>query len=93
MGLRLNWGIAIAVALALTANVTLLATGRRVLIGETLVHPGETYVVAEYGDLGKAQQAQLACRYWTGRGIREVVFWYAPSGVFGRDECPFLYAG
>lgn len=81
--------VAIVVALML-GELALLVTGRRLLIYEHRVEPGETYSVAEYGDLGKSSQASLYCRYFTGRDVLERVFWYSPNNMFGRDSCPFL---
>lgn len=68
----------------------LLISSKRVLVWETKVEPGEIYVLPEWGDLGKAQQAQLVCRYFTGRSIKLSVYWYSPNGIMGKDQCPFL---
>lgn len=80
-------------AAVLAANIGLLVTERRVLMHERLVTPGESYTVPEWGDLGKAQQFSLACRYWTGRGISLRVFWHSANGTMGRDQCPFIDTG
>ncbi|WP_173043558.1 hypothetical protein [Bosea sp. ANAM02] len=56
---------------------------------ERLVAPGESYTVPEWGDLGSAQQSQLACRYWTGRGISLRVFWYSANGIMAATNAPF----
>jgi hypothetical protein len=77
-------GVALAVVLML------LLSDRRVLVWETRVDPGQTYFVGEWGELGKASQSQLVCRYFTGRTIRTTVLWYSPNNILGRDECPFL---
>jgi len=68
----------------------LIVSGSRVLVSETRVDPGQTYVAGEWGDLGTAKQSQLVCRYFTGRGIRMNVLWYSPNNFMGRDQCPFL---
>jgi hypothetical protein len=64
--------------------------GYRVLVHEHLVKVGETYIVEDYGDLGKAQQSQLSCTYFTGRNFKTVVLWYSPNNIMGRDSCPFI---
>lgn len=83
------WLLAIF-ALAALFELTLLLSGRRILISERLVRPGEHFVTAEWGDLGKSAQASLACRYFTGRALKVQVFWYSGANIFGRDSCPFL---
>ena len=72
--------------------VALLVSGRRVLISETKVNPGDTYVVEDYGNLGAASQASLVCRYFTGRNTQTRVLWYSPNNILGRDSCPFMDA-
>lgn len=72
------------------AILLLLVSGNRILVSEKRVVPGETYVVPEWGDLGRASQAQLVCRYFTGRNITTNVLWYSPNNIMGRDQCPFL---
>lgn len=67
----------------------LLTSGTRVLVSETKVEPGQVHFVENYGDLGQAKQASLVCRYFTGKGMTQSVFWYSPNNVLGRDECPF----
>jgi hypothetical protein len=73
--------------------LALLVLDLRVLIGESKVEPGKTFVVAGHGDLGKAQQATLVCRYFTGRSIKTQVFWYSANNMFGKDQCPFVLRG
>lgn len=68
----------------------LLLSGRRLLVWETRVNPGDNYVVAGWGNLGTAGQAQLACRYFTGRSVVTHVLWYSPNNFLGRDQCPFF---
>ena len=80
----------ILLAILTSINLLLLVSSKRVLVWETKVEPGEIYVLPEWGDLGKAQQAQLVCRYFTGRSFKLSVYWYSPNGVMGKDECPFL---
>jgi hypothetical protein len=77
--------------LAVAGEIGLLVSGYRVLMKETLVRPGEYYLVEGYDNLGDANQASLACRYFTGRAFMTIVFWYSESNVLGRDSCPFLY--
>ncbi|HVG62928.1 MAG TPA: hypothetical protein VNA24_30470 [Hyalangium sp.] len=81
------------IALIVLAGVPLLLllSGKRVLVSETKVQPGETYIVEDYGNLGASRQASLVCRYFTGRSIQTAVFWYSPNGFLGRDSCPFIY--
>jgi hypothetical protein len=79
------------VALLLAAMfLVLLLTGKRILVFERLVQPGETYVVQDWGDLGAGSTAALVCRYFTGRSIKTQVFWYSPNNIFGKDQCPFV---
>jgi hypothetical protein len=78
------------VLIALAMEFSLLLSGARILISERIVHPGQQFVVKGWGDLGKASQASLACRYFDGRALRFNVFWYSPSNVVGRDSCPFI---
>lgn len=66
----------------------LMVSGKGVLVSQRRVNPGETYVVDDWGDLGKADQAQLACRYFVGTRARWEVLWYSPNGVMGRADCP-----
>lgn len=81
-------GIALAVFLFIC--VALLASDKRVLIWETKVNPGDSYIVEEHGDLGKSQQSTLVCRYFTGRSIKTSVLWYSSNNIMGRDQCPFV---
>lgn len=83
--------LALIIGAALSTTVLLLlVTGNRVLVSEKRVEPGETYVVPEWGDLGKESHAQLVCRYFTGRSFSTNVLWYSPNNIIGRDQCPFL---
>lgn len=77
-------------ALVISISLLLLISGKRVLIWETKIDPGETYELPEWGNLGEAGQSQLVCRYFTGRSIKVGVYWYSPDGLMGKDQCPFL---
>lgn len=80
------------VAVALVAvNLLLLLTGTRLLIGERIVQPGQHVVVGQWGDLASNQQASIVCRYWTGRSVTPIVWWYG-NGFMSRDSCPFLHS-
>lgn len=80
--------IKVVIGVALVVSIGLLATGHRILVWQHKVNPGEHYVIEGWGDLGAAQQANLACYYFTGRSIKVSVFWYAVGNVMGKDECP-----
>jgi hypothetical protein len=71
----------------------IVVSDTRVLISGTRVEPGQSFVVPEWGDLGKAQASQLYCRYFNGRGIVARALWYSPNNFMGRDSCPFLLRG
>lgn len=81
---------ALFAAMAAGISLALLLSGKRVLISEKKVSPGESYFVSDYGDLGKSQQAHLVCGYFTGRSLLTKVLWYSPNNILGRDQCPFL---
>jgi hypothetical protein len=84
--------LAVVVLVAAAAfEAYLLVAGQRVLIAETKVEPGQSYVVDGWGDLGKAPQPSLACRYFTGHSIATAVWWYSAGHFRGRDSCPFIY--
>jgi hypothetical protein len=70
--------------------LALILSGKGVLISQRRVSPGDTYVVPDWGDLGDASQQQLACRYFIGTRVRWQVFWYSPSGIMGRADCPIF---
>lgn len=65
----------------------------RILVSETKVQPGTTFVDPEFGDLGKEGQASLVCRYFTGRSVRTHAYWYSPNNMFGKDQCAFFTRG
>ncbi len=60
-------------------ELALLLTGNRLLIGE------------RRGRTGGEGQDHLECRYFTGRSVKAIQFWYAENNMLGRDSCPFLY--
>jgi hypothetical protein len=80
----------IAASVALVLVGTLLVSDRRVLLWEIRVNPGQSYIVGEWGDLGKASASSLVCRYFTGRSVQTIVYWHSPNNIMGRDQCPFL---
>jgi hypothetical protein len=82
--------IAFVAAIVAGISLALLLSGKRVLISEKKVSPGESYFVSDYGDLGKSQHAHLVCQYFTGRSLLTRVFWHSPNNIMGRDQCPFL---
>ena len=71
-------------------SLALQVTDSRILVWQTKVEPGQTYIAEEWGDLGKESSAQLVCRYFTGRALTMNVMWYSPNNIAGRDSCPFL---
>jgi hypothetical protein len=85
----LNFALS-ALATAAIIVVGLLFSGKRVLVYEYKVNPGETFVVEEHGNLGAAEAPSLYCRYFNGRSFVESVFWYSPNGLMGKDSCPFM---
>lgn len=78
------------VAALCAAPLVLLVFDLRVLVSETKVNPGDAFVTADYGDVGKAAQSSLVCRYFTGRSIVTRVVWYSPNNILGRDQCEFV---
>jgi hypothetical protein len=44
---------------AIVANMALLLSGYRILIGERIVQPGEHYVAGQWGDLAGDEQASI----------------------------------
>ena len=78
------------ILVALTICFFLRATETRLLINQTIVKPGETYVVDGWGNVGSATSAVLVCQYFTGLGTTTNVFWYAPNNIMGRDSCRFI---
>jgi len=81
----------VVIGILVLLEAGLLVSGSRILISEKLVSPGEHYTVEDWGDLGRAAQAQLACKFFTGRGTKTNVYWYSASNVMGRDSCPFVW--
>ncbi|NWK96693.1 hypothetical protein DM806_13690 [Sphingobium lactosutens] len=84
------WAAAAVASLFVVTEGSLLISGKRLLVGSTLVHPRQTYIVPGFGDVGKQDQASLVCRYFTGRGIATDVLWYSSTNQMGRDECPLF---
>jgi hypothetical protein len=78
--------VILAVAAAIAA-VFLVSTNQRLLLWETKVTPGDTYVVKGV-DVGKSQQPSLVCRYFTGVDVVTKVITYKPAD--GSGSCPFL---
>ena len=62
----------------------LLISSKRVLVWETRVEPGEIYTLPEWGDLGKAQQTQLVCRYFTGRASNSASIGTLQTTLWGK---------
>lgn len=85
--------IATAVAVLISLCAILLLTDRRVLVWERKVNPGESYIVAEYGDLKNETNGHLVCHYFTGRSILPRVMWYSSNNILGRDQCPLIVDG
>lgn len=83
----------IAIGILVAASFGLLVTNKRVLIWQTKVNPGDSYVVEEHGNVGASEQSSLVCRYFTGRSIKMTVLWYSSNNVLGREQCPFLASG
>ncbi len=71
-------------------EVAILVLGFRVLVSETRVEPGQTYIVEGWGNVGAAQAPSLVCRYFTGRSVRPHVLWYSANNIMGADQCPFI---
>jgi hypothetical protein len=88
--MKLKQALVAVAAVVVLIEVSLLVSGRRLLIHERKVEPGEEHIVPDYGNIGEGAQASLACRYFTGRSTTIRVFWYAPNNMFGKDQCPFL---
>lgn len=85
---RIFMRLAALVLIAATCCVlALLLSGRRVLISERKVEPGGEVSVEGYTE---AAQAQLVCRYFTGKKVLTKVFWHSPNNFLGKDECPFI---
>jgi hypothetical protein len=87
---KLLKAVLISLIIAAIVSTALLFSGKRILVTERLVKPGDKYSVDEYGDLGKEDQRSLLCQYFTGRSILTRVFWYSPENLFGKDQCPFI---
>ena len=84
-----NW-VKLTIGAAILADIALLLSGYRILIGERIVQPGEHYLAGRWGDLASNEQASIVCRYWTGRNVKLIVWWYG-AGFMSKDECPVLH--
>lgn len=74
-------------AIAVVADLALMASGRRVLVWASRVQAGHAAGVEGFEP---AQQPTLmVCRYFTGTDIVRRVFMFARTTLQGRDECPF----
>lgn len=91
--MKLQHAVISLVGLVALFVIALLVSGKRVLIHEVKVNPGEHYVVEEHGDLGASKNATLVCRYFTGRSVLVSVFWYSSNNIMGKDQCPFIASG
>ena len=87
---KLRYAAYAVVTAALLAVLALLVSGKRVLVYEVRVNPGEHYVVPEHGDLGASSHATLVCHYFTGRSVVLSVFWHSSNNLMGKDQCPFI---
>lgn len=65
----------------------ILIFDNRILISETRIKAGQDIDVEEYGNLKNNVQDTLVCRYFNGRKLLNVVYWYAPNNFMGRDSC------
>lgn len=92
VGLRRKWVWVVLgfLGVCIITEAALLFSSKRALVRQTLVHPGQSYFVPGFGDVGKQAQASLVCRYFTGRGIAIDVLWYSATNQMGRDECPLF---
>ena len=70
--------------------IFLLISDNRILVSETKVEPGQSYILSDWGNVGEAEQASLVCRYFTGRSITVKVYWYSANNFLGKDQCPFI---
>lgn len=83
-------GMLFVVGVVILANLMLLVSGNRLLIGESIVQPGENVTVGQWGNLGQNAAASIVCTYWTGRNTVPTVWWYG-GGFMSKDSCPFLH--
>ena len=74
--------------LLLFLDLLILISGSRILIYEKKINKGEIYIIEEYGNLGEGSSS-LHCKYFTGRSIIDIAYYYAPNNFFGKDSCPF----
>ncbi|TGP24886.1 hypothetical protein EN827_07080 [Mesorhizobium sp. M1D.F.Ca.ET.184.01.1.1] len=76
--------VRVIIIAAVAAYVLLLLSNSGVLVGSELVQADPVRKAA-----GEAQD-YFHCRYFTGRSVVEIDFWYSPNGFMGRAQCPFL---
>jgi hypothetical protein len=89
--MKTRWKFAaIAAVVLFILEAGLLLTGKRILIDQDFVRPGEDYTVSHYGNLKNNSQASLVCKYFTGRHLVTEVVWNSSNNLMGRDECPFI---
>ncbi len=71
---------------------TQTAPKKNALISEKKVNPGETFIVDDYGDLGKYSSGALVCTYkiTTSLAPRNIqrIYYYSPGNMLGRSRCP-----
>lgn len=79
---------ALAIGGLMAANVLILISGHRVLLGEKIVVAGEELVWKDW-IVGHHQRDVLMCRYWTGRSVQPRTEWYG-IGPGELAECPMI---
>jgi hypothetical protein len=81
------------VGMLMVADMSLLVTGKRILLHETRVTQLDQIMEPSQvqPEIGELPQEILRCDYWTGRAILSAEFNYASNNIFGRDSCQFLY--
>ncbi len=83
----------LAIGFAILISLTwlyILVTDTRVLLTETKVARGQSFVVEDHGDLGDKSQSSIVCKYFNGRGTLQTVYWYSSNNFMGKDSCPFI---
>lgn len=78
------------VAAAILAELFLVVSGYRLLIGERIIPAGQSYSGAKWGSFGSYTRPVLVCWYWTGRTRIPEPFWHG-TGKSERDECSVLH--
>lgn len=72
------------------AWAVLMLSEKGVLVSQDIAAGGEEYFVEGWGNLGESDSPSLVCTYFVGTRFRKEVFWHAPSGIFGKADCPVL---